>query len=151
MDIREGGLDDPRVVALLDAYFEGLRANTRAESSRLLDHAALRTSDTTFWTAWDGEHLLGCCALKALDAEQGEVKAMRTSEEHLRRGTGAALLSHILGLARARGYRRLSLETGTGPAFEPSYALYRQFGFTDCGPFAAYKEDPHSCFMSRII
>jgi len=76
---------------------------------------------------------------------------MRTAAEHLRRGTGAALVSHILGVARARGYKRISLETGSGEAFDAAHALYRQFGFTDCGPFADYKEDPFSRFLSRVL
>jgi putative acetyltransferase len=76
---------------------------------------------------------------------------MRTAAEHLRRGTGAALVSHILKVARERGYKRLSLETGSGAAFDPAHALYRQFGFTECGPFGDYKEDPFSRFFSRIL
>ena len=151
MEIREGGLDDPRVVALLNAHFAGMLANSPEESCHFLDLSGLRARDVTFWTAWDGEELLGCGALKQLDPQHGEVKSMRTAAEHLRRGTGAALVSHILKVARERGYKRLSLETGSGPAFEPAIALYRQFGFTDCAPFADYKEDPFSRFLSRVL
>ena len=151
MEIREGGLDDPRVVALLNVHFQGMLANSPKDSCHFLDLSGLRAPGVTFWTAWDGEDLLGCGALKQLDAEHGEVKSMRTAAEHLRRGTGAALVSHILKVARERGYKRLSLETGSGAAFDPAHALYRQFGFTECGPFGDYKEDAFSRFFSRIV
>jgi putative acetyltransferase len=151
MEIREGGLDDPRVVALLNVHFQGMLANSPKDSCHFLDLSGLRAPGVTFWTAWDGEDLLGCGALKQLDAGHGEVKSMRTAAEHLRRGTGAALVSHILKVARERGYKRLSLETGSGAAFDPAHALYRQFGFTECGPFGDYKEDPFSRFFSRIL
>lgn len=151
MEIRDGGLDDPQVVALLNVHFAGMLANSPKDSCHFLDLSGLRAPGVTFWSAWDGADLLGCGALKELDPQHGEIKSMRTSAEHLRRGTGAALVSHILGTARARGYKRLSLETGSGPAFEPAIALYRQFGFTDCAPFADYKEDPFSRFMSRVL
>jgi putative acetyltransferase len=151
MEIREGGLDDPQVVALLNVHFAGMLANSPKDSCHFLDLSGLRAPGVTFWSAWDGEDLLGCGALKQLDPAHGEVKSMRTSAEHLRRGTGAALVSHILGVSRGRGYKRLSLETGSGPAFDAAHALYRQFGFTECGPFADYKEDPFSRFLSRVL
>lgn len=151
MDIREGGLDDPRVVALLNAHFANMLANSPKDSTHFLDLTALAGPGVTFWTAWDGDDLLGCGALKQLDTAHGEIKSMRTAAEHLRRGTGAALVSHILQAARARGYKRLSLETGSGEAFEPAHALYRQFGFTECAPFADYKADPFSRFLSRVV
>jgi len=151
MEIREGGLDDPQVVALLNVHFAGMLANSPKDSCHFLDLSGLRAPGVTFWSAWDGADLLGCGALKQLDPQHGEIKSMRTAAEHLRRGTGAALVSHILGVARERGYKRLSLETGSGPAFEPAIALYRQFGFIDCAPFADYKEDPFSRFLSRVL
>ena len=151
MEIREGGLDDPQVIALLNLHFAGMLANSPKDSCHFLDLSGLRAPGVTFWTAWDGEDLLGCGALKQLDPQHGEIKSMRTAAEHLRRGTGAALVSHILKVARERGYKRLSLETGSGEAFEPAHALYRQFGFTETGPFGDYKEDPFSRFMSRVL
>ncbi|ATY33750.1 GNAT family N-acetyltransferase [Sphingomonas psychrotolerans] len=151
MEIRDGGLDDPQVVALLNVHFQGMLANSPKDSCHFLDLSGLRAPGVTFWSAWDGEDLLGCGALKQLDPQHGEIKSMRTAAEHLRRGTGAALVSHILGVARARGYKRLSLETGSGEAFDAAHALYRQFGFTECAPFADYKEDPFSRFLSRVL
>ncbi|UYY57648.1 GNAT family N-acetyltransferase [Sphingomonas sp. S2-65] len=152
MEVREGGLDYPQVVALLQLHLDSMRAHSPPDSVHALDTSRLQQPDIRFWAAWDGAQLLGCAALREVDAAHGEIKSMRTHPEHLRRGTGAALLRHILQVARERGYTRLSLETGTGPAFEAAHGLYRQFGFTDCAPLAGYPAaDPFSRFMTRVI
>jgi putative acetyltransferase len=91
------------------------------------------------------------CAQAARFGAHGEIKSMRTAAEHLRRGTGAKLVGHMLSVARARGYKRVSLETGSGETFEAAHALYRQFGFTETGPFGEYREDPFSRFLSRVV
>ena len=114
-----------------------------------LDLAALRAPDITFWSAYDANDLVGCGALKELNATHGELKSMRTANGHRGRGVASALLQHIVGEATARGYRRLSLETGAQPYFAPARALYAKHGFVECGPFAAYREDPLSIFMTR--
>jgi putative acetyltransferase len=119
------------------------------ESVHALDIEGLRRPEITFWTAWEGGELLGCGALKELDARHAEIKSMRTAARHLRKGVAAKLLTHIIEEARRRGYRRLSLETGSAEAFEPARRLYAGFGFTYCGPFADYVEDPFSVFMTR--
>jgi putative acetyltransferase len=152
IEVREGGLDLPEVQALLRLHLESLRTISPSESVHALDLSGLRRPEISFFTAWEDGHLLGCGALKQLDPAHGEIKSMRTDPERLRRGTGAALLSHILGVARGRGYKRISLETGSGPAFEASLALYRQFGFTPSEAFADYPaDDPFSRFLSRVI
>lgn len=151
MEIREGGLDDARVRSLLEAHFAGMLASSPKDSTHFLDFSGLAAPDVTFWTVWDGEDLLGCGALRELDSGHGEIKSMRTASEHLRRGTGAKLVGHILAAARARGYRRVSLETGSGESFDAAHALYRQFGFTETGPFGEYREDPFSRFLSRVV
>ena len=152
MNIREDRLEDPQVIALLGLHAQGMLANSPAESCHFLDLSELQTPDITFWSAWDGEALAGIGALKRMDGEQGEIKSMRTAPGLLRSGTGAAILSHILGAARGMGLRRLSLETGSGAAFEPAIALYRKFGFTDCAAFGAYRaDDPFSRFMTRVL
>ena len=152
MEIREGGLDDRQVVELLRVHAAGMLANSPAESCHFLDLSGLKAADVTFWSAWDGEELAGIGALKQIDAAHGEIKSMRTAPGRLRGGTGAAILSHILKVARERGYRRLSLETGSGEAFEPAIALYRKFGFTDCPAFGDYPaDDPFSRFLSRVL
>ncbi|WP_404336621.1 GNAT family N-acetyltransferase [Sphingomonas sp. MMS12-HWE2-04] len=152
MEIREGGLEDPQVIAMLRLHLEGMRANSPKESVHALDLSGLQRADVTFWSAWEGDTLLGIGALRQLDSGHGEIKSMRTAPQQLRSGVGAALVGHILGVARARGYRRLSLETGTGPAFEAAHALYSKFGFTECGAFADYPtDDPFSRFLSRVL
>ena len=151
MELREGGLDHPAVIALLEEHFAGMLANSPPDSCHFLDLSGLRGADVTFWTAWDGDALLGCGALKQIDAGHGEIKSMRTAADHLRRGVAARLLERIMDTARARGYRRLSLETGSGEAFDAAQRLYRLFGFTECPPFADYRPDPFSRFMSRPL
>jgi putative acetyltransferase len=116
-----------------------------------LDLDALRHPSMTVWAVWKGEELMGCGALKALDGTHGEVKSMRTAARFQRNGVATALMRHILREARARGYRRLSLETGTPDAFAPARALYERFGFEECGPFGDYAEDPYSVFMTLAL
>jgi putative acetyltransferase len=111
----------------------------------------LRQPDISFWTLREGNELLGCGALKELDAGHGEIKSMRTARAHLRRGVAAKLLTHILDEARRRGYSRLSLETGSAKAFRPAHEMYAGFGFVFCGPFGDYLEDPYSVFMTREL
>ena len=122
-----------------------------AESIHALNVEGLRDPAITFWTAWDNDELLGFGALKELGSRHGEIKSMRTARHHLGRGVASALLEHILDVARQRGYTRLSLETGSGDAFQPAHALYLKYGFEFCGPFADYKPDPFSRFMRRAF
>ncbi len=147
MDIVADDLTDPRVIDLLAFHMAGMRAHSPAESVHALDVAALRSPDVAFWTAWHDDTLLGCAALREIDAGHGEIKSMRTHPDHLRRGTGRALLTHLIGVARDRGYTRLGLETGSGPAFEPAAALYAGFGFRDGEVFGDYRPDPFLRFM----
>jgi len=149
--ITEGGLDDPDVLALLREHLQGMADHSPPESIHALDVEGLRAPDITFWTMRNGSEVLGCIALKQLDEWHGEIKSMRTASAHLRKGVGAALLEHLVAEARRRGYERLSLETGSGPGFEAAHALYRKFGFVECGPFADYREDPFSRFMTIVL
>lgn len=148
MDIRRDDLSGPEVRALLEEHLRNMHSISPPESVHALDLAALRQPDITFWTVWSGTELLGCGALKELGPEHGEVKSMRTASEHRRKGVAQAMLQHILGVAAARGYRRLSLETGSQPAFEPARRLYERSGFQYCPPFEGYGEDPNSVFMT---
>lgn len=152
MEIRDGGLDEPQVIELLQVHAAGMLASSPPDSCHFLDLSGLKGPEISFWSVWEGDVLLGIGALKQLDPAHGEIKSMRTRPDQLRSGVGAALVSHILNVARARGYRRLSLETGSGEAFEPAHGLYRKFGFTDCGAFGDYpQDDPFSRFMSRTL
>jgi putative acetyltransferase len=144
-------LDDllrPEVHALLREHLANMYELSPPESVHALDLSELRRSDVTFWTVWEGPVLMGCGALKELDPTHGEVKSMRTPAKQRRRGAGRAVLTHIVAEARKRGYRRLSLETGSLDAFKPAQKLYESFGFVYCGPFGSYKPDPYSTFMS---
>ena len=151
MSITEGGLDDPDVLALLREHLQGMADHSPPESIHALDVEGLKAPGITFWTMRDGSEVLGCIALKQLEERHGEIKSMRTASAHLRKGVGAALLEYLLAEARRRGYGRLSLETGSGPGFEAAHALYRKFGFVECGPFADYREDPFSRFMTILL
>ena len=148
MKIEIDDLSRPAIHALLDEHLRSMHALSPPESVHALDLARLRVPEITFWSAWAGAQLLGCGALKELDAAHGEIKSMRTPQALRRRGAAKALLAHIVGVAQARGYERLSLETGSQPEFRPAQQLYASFGFTPCGPFEGYVEDPNSVFMT---
>lgn len=147
MKIELDDLSRPQVQALLREHMDNMRAIIPSESVHALDLDRLRDPAISFWTAWDGDRLLGCGALKALGPDHGEIKSMRTPAALRRQGAGHALLEYIIATARTRGYRRLSLETGAGPEFVPAWRLYERHGFVRCGPFADYRQDPHSVFM----
>ena len=149
--IVEDDLSGAPIRALLEVHFAGMLPNSPAGSCHFLDFEGLRAGDVTFWSIHMGDDLAGCGALKRLDAAHGEIKSMRTAEAFLRQGVAAQMLGHIMDQARARGLERLSLETGSSPAFEPALALYRRYGFQDCEPFADYKPDPFSRFMTRTL
>ena len=148
MRIELDDLSRPQVHALLQEHLDNMYQLSPPESVHALDLSKLRSPDITFWTVWDQGTLLGCGALKELGAGHGEIKSMRTPQALRRRGAGRAMLAHILAQARARGMRRLCLETGSSEAFQPAQRLYASFGFTHCGPFGDYKDDPNSAFMS---
>ncbi len=148
-------LTHPSVVALLEHHLTDFARHSPVESMHALDLDALRSEDVTFWSAWDGDDLVGCGALTQLDAAWGEIKSMRVADAFRGRGAGSAILQHLIGEARRRGYARLSLETGSTKtlergtdAFAPARALYARHGFVECGPFDAYAEDPWSTFMT---
>jgi uncharacterized protein (DUF924 family)/GNAT superfamily N-acetyltransferase len=141
-------LSRPEVRALLEEHLAHMYEVTPPESVHALDVDGLRQPDVTFWTLWQGAELLGCGALKEVAPDHGEVKAMRTPQALRGRGAAKALLAHIVSEARARGYHRLSLETGSMEAFRPARGLYERAGFGYCGPFAGYGPDPNSVFMT---
>ena len=153
MHIRTDDLTGPEIHNLLEEHLEHMRSLSPPESVHALDLGALRRPEITFWTIWskDAATLMGSGALKSLGGGHGEIKSMRTAEAHCGKGVGQAMLDHILVEARKRSYTRLSLETGSVPGFEPALRLYTRFGFTHCGPFADYAEDPYSVFMTMAL
>ncbi|WP_439567119.1 GNAT family N-acetyltransferase [Sphingopyxis sp.] len=149
--IVEDDLSGAAIRALLEQHFAGMLANSPAGSCHFLDFDGLNAADVTFWSIHDGDALAGCGALKLLDAAHGEIKSMRTADAFLRRGVAARMLDHIIAEAKRRGLTRLSLETGSGATFAAAIALYHRYGFADCEPFAEYKPDPFSRFMTRQL
>ena len=151
MQIKIDDLRGPEIQALLQEHLDSMQLYSPPESIHALDMEALRKPEITFWTAWENDELLGCGALKELDVQHGEIKSMRTASPHRRQGVAKVLLTHILEEARRRGYKRVSLETGSHAAFAPARSLYAAFGFTSCEPFADYKLDPYSVFMTIAL
>jgi len=143
--------DDPRggdVRELLERHLGFARATTAPEDVHALDVDALVDPRVTFFSFRAEGELLGVAALKRLDDEHAEIKSMHTAEAARGRGIGRALVDHLLGVARERGFRRVSIETGAGPAFAAARRLYASAGFEPCGPFADYPDSPNSAHMT---
>jgi putative acetyltransferase len=151
MEIRSDDLRGPEIIELLREHMRCMKRVSPPESRHALDLDGLRKPETTFWTIWNSADLAGCGALKQLDPHHGEIKSMRTAAAYLRRGVASKMLNHIVAEAQRRGYRRLSLETGSMDYFQPAHKLYASFGFAPCGPFANYKLDANSVFMTKEL
>jgi putative acetyltransferase len=151
MRIELDDLSRPAIHALLEEHLRNMYELSPPESVHALDLDELRGPGISFWSAWDGQQLMGCGALKQLTPRHGEVKSMRTPAALRRRGAGRAILAFIIVEARSRGYRRLSLETGSMESFRPAQKLYESFGFKYCGPFGDYIDDPNSAYMTLLL
>jgi putative acetyltransferase len=150
--IAEDDLNGPEIAALLRFHIDEMFRMFPPASVHSLPLERLREPDVTFYSAWHGRTLAGCGALKQLDPEHGEIKSMRTAPEWLGRGVGKAVLRHLLAEARARGYARVSLETGTNAELLPARRLYAAHGFVPCPAFAGYSdEDPLSLCMTLAL
>ena len=147
MDIRVDDLSSDATRDLLRLHLQGMHANSPPGHVFALDLSGLQIPEVTVWSAWNDDEICGIGALKQLDASSGEVKSMRTHPRYLRQGVGAALLERIIEEARTRNLRRLSLETGSGPAFEPALGLYRKRGFVDGDAFADYVRSEFNQFL----
>jgi putative acetyltransferase len=151
MEIRIDDLAGIEIAEFLAEHIRDMRSVSPPESKHALDLEGLRKPEITFWTVWEDDQLVGCGAIKELDSGHGEIKSMRTRASHRGRGVGSFVLQHILTVAKARGYQRVSLETGSMPFFEPARRLYRSHGFEECPPFADYKLDPNSVFLTKTL
>ncbi|EGJ50890.1 GNAT family N-acetyltransferase [Desulfocurvibacter africanus] len=149
--IREDDLSGEPTLDLLRLHLEGMHASSPPGHVFALDLSGLKVPGVTIWSAWLGDAIAGIGALKSLGDGTGEIKSMRTHPAFLRRGVANALLDHIMAAARARGMTRLSLETGSGPAFEPALALYRKRGFVNGEAFADYKRSAFNQFLHRQL
>lgn len=148
VEIRKDDLAGSEIAELLQRHLDHAAAYSPRESIHALDLDGLRAPDITFWGGWSGETLVGCGALRELAPDHGEIKSMHTAAAYRGQGIGTRLLTHLLDEARARSYRRVSLETGTMAGFAAARALYVRFGFKVCAPFAEYREDPNSVCMT---
>jgi putative acetyltransferase len=151
IEIRVDDLSGDHVRALILSHLDGMHDTSPAESVHALDIEGLRHPSITFWSAWIEGQLAGIGALKAIDAHRGELKSMRVDDAFRGSGVGRALLRHIVAEAQARGMTSLWLETGSPEDFVPAQRLYESEGFTRCGPFEGYTDDPFSVFMTRAI
>jgi putative acetyltransferase len=157
--IREGGLDHPQVLALLQEHLLAMHAQSPPESVHALDLRALQSLHIRFFSAWqssselsiDTAMLMGCAALARLDATHAELKSMRTAQAFQRQGVASVLLEHLVLVAKQSGYQRLSLETGAQATFTPARQLYVQHGFLECAPFGNYTDDPNSVLMTLVL
>jgi putative acetyltransferase len=151
MHILIDDLSGAPIADFLAEHIRDMRATSPPESKHALDLEGLRRPEITFWVVLDGPEIAGCGALKELNGRHGEIKSMRTAVSYRGQGVASLLLKHIIDEAQSRGYTRLSLETGSMPFFEPARQLYARFGFEPCPPFADYREDPNSVFMTREL
>ncbi|KHA60995.1 acetyltransferase [Vibrio variabilis] len=151
MEIRIDDLSGGEVLQLLQEHLQDMYATSPPESVHALDVDALKAPEITFYSGWVGEKLLGCVAIKSLSGQHVELKSMRTSSNARNQGVASGLLEHVIQQAGAKGYKTISLETGSQAFFQPARSLYEKYGFEYCGPFGGYKEDPHSRFMTRPL
>ncbi len=148
MKIIEDDLTSPETRALLEIHFAGMQLNSPPGTCHFLDFEGLKAPNVTFWSAWNGNDVAGCGALKVHSVDLGEIKSMRTHPNYLRRGVASLLLEHIIATAKAKGCRRLSLETGSGEAFAPAVRLYESRGFIACSPFGSYTASEFNRFYT---
>lgn len=151
MNIKVDDLSGCEIAELLREHFHSMTLISPSQSRHTLPIEQLRKPEITFWSAWSKSELLGCGALKELNPQHGEIKSMCTAALHRRKGVAAKLLKHILKEAKNRKYTRVSLETGSMDAFVAAHKLYAGFGFKKCGPFADYRDDPNSIYMTKEL
>jgi|TARA_Y100001949_G_C15945160_1_gene312101 putative acetyltransferase len=147
----EGNFDDPKVNDLLIRHFKELRSVSPEGSAHVLDIPGLKVSSIKFWSVWEKDTLLGCGALKFLSENHGEFKSIRIVDDFRKKGYGFKIINHLIEEAKKLNIEKLSLETGSGNFFLPARKLFQKVGFKICTPFAHYKEDSNSCYMSLEI
>ena len=151
MEIRTNTLHNEQVVSLLEEHHKAMLQHSPAESVHALDLSGLSSPDVEFYSLWFDDEVAGIGALKRIDHGHGEIKSMRTATAHVRKGVAKKMLEHIIERAKAQGLKQLSLETGTQAPFTAAHKLYESFDFQICLPFAEYKADPYSRFMTKYL
>ena len=147
----EGNFENPHVNKLLLKHFEELRSVSPANSCHVLDIEGLKKDFIKFWSLWEDGNLIGCGALKFLEKNHGEFKSIRISDPYRKKDYGRKVIEHLIFEAKKLKIKKISLETGAGVFFDPARKLFKKCGFEKCGPFADYKEDKDSCYMTKII
>ena len=147
----EGNFDHPEVNELLIKHFVELRAASPEGSTHVLDIPGLQIPSIKFWSLWNNDLLMGCGALKFLDNQHGEFKSIRIHDNFRNKGNGINVVNHLITEAKKLDIVRLSIETGAGEFFEPARKLFKQSGFKPCNPFAHYKEDINSVYLTKYI
>ena len=147
----EGNFDNPQVNELLTKHFIELRSVSPAGSIHVLDIAGLKDQSIKFWSFWENNELIGCCALKFLDKNHAEFKSIRVADKFRKKGVGEKIISYLTEEAKKSGIIKLSIETGAGQFFEPARKLFTKFNFKTCAPFAHYKEDINSVYLTKVL
>ena len=147
----EGNFENKKVYDLLTKHFIELKSVSPEGSSHVLDIEGLKDSTIKFWSLWENDQLLGCGALKFLNKEHGEFKSIRVADIFRKKGNGIKIIKHLIIEAKKLGIKKISIETGTGIFFAPARKLFEECDFKLCSPFAHYKEDLNSCYMSLLI
>ena len=147
----EGNFDDPRVNDLLTKHFIELRAASPEGSTHVLDIPGLKVPSIKFWSLWENNDLMGCGALKFLDKGHGEFKSIRVHDDFRNKGKGTKVIKHLINEARKLEIKRISIETGAGKFFEPARKLFQKCNFELCEPFAHYKKDINSLYLTKLI
>ena len=147
----EGNFDHPEVNELLTKHFVELRKASPEGSAHVLDIQGLKINSIKFWSLWKGEQLVGCGALKFLDKGHGEFKSIRVHDNFRKKGNGLKVIEHLIGEAKKLNIKRLSIETGAGKFFESARKLFKKCNFEPCEPFAHYKKDINSIYLTKLI
>ena len=147
----EGNFEHPEVNKLLVKHFIELRAASPEGSAHVLDIPGLKVSSIKFWSLWENQKLMGCGALKFLEKEHGEFKSIRIHDNFRKKGNGINVINHLITEAKRLNISRLSIETGAGDFFIPARKLFKKCGFEPCEPFAHYKEDINSVYLTKLI
>ena len=147
----EGNFDNPEVNKLLTKHFIELRAASPEGSAHVLDIPGLKVSSIKFWSLWEKDKIFGCGALKFLDKDHGEFKSIRIHDDFRNQGNGIKVIKHLIDEAKKLKIKRISLETGAGKFFDPARKLFKKCDFAPCKPFAHYKEDVNSIYLTKLI
>ena len=147
----EGNFDNPEVNELLTKHFIELRAASPEGRAHVLDIPGLKDKSIKFWSLWENENLLGCGALKFLDNDHGEFKSIRVHDKFRKKGNGIKVIKHLIIEAKKLNIKRLSIETGAGDFFKPARKLFEKCNFEPCDPFAHYKDDINSIYLTKLI